>query len=60
MNIHTRNEHPDRKLISSMQSIICMSHTQPIQKHKVIASRIKKKIQQGHKGDVLKKMHNIN
>ena len=41
-----------------MQIIICMSNTQPIQKPKVIASRIK--IQQGHKSDVLKKMHNIN
>ena len=29
-----------------------MSNTQPIQQHKVIASRIK--IQQGHKSDVLK------
>ena len=31
MIIHTRNEHQTYKLISSMQSIICMSNTQPIQ-----------------------------
>ena len=37
---------------------ICMSKTQPIQQHKVIASRYK--IQQGYKSDVLKEMHNIN
>ena len=52
MNIRTY------KLISSMQNIICMSNTQPIQQLKVIAPRIK--IQQGHKSDVLKEMHNIN
>ena len=42
MKIHTVNEHPDMKAKkkSSMQGIICMSYTQPMQNTKVFTSMI--------------------